>query len=117
MVAALRGEPAATRAIQRWLERDEVIAMSAIAWSEFLCGPLTDEEKARAAIVVSRVEPFHARDAALAAELFNSTGRRSRSHPDCMIAAAAIGRDSELATFDRRGFAPFEAFNLRLFPL
>ena len=75
------------------------------------------EEKARAAIVVSRVEPFHARDAALAAELFNSTGRRSRSHPDCMIAAAAIGRDSELATFDRRGFAPFEAFNLRLFPL
>ena len=117
LVATLRGHAAATRLVQRWLERNEGIAMSSIAWSELLCGPLTSEEKDRAAVVVSRIEPFLARDAVLAADLFNATGRRSRSHADCMIAAAAIGRDAELATFDRSGFARYKPFKLRLLSL
>jgi len=39
LVVALRGESNAARSIERWMERGEIITMSAIAWSEFLCGP------------------------------------------------------------------------------
>lgn len=91
--------------------------MSAIAWSEMLCGPLTPDEKGRALMIVGRIEPFDVEDGELAADLFNATGRRSRSHADCMIAAAAIRRGSVLATLDRPGFARFRRFQLQLQPL
>ncbi|MFN2508692.1 MAG: type II toxin-antitoxin system VapC family toxin [Chthoniobacterales bacterium] len=114
LVAVLRGDTRATNLAEGWLLRNEDIVMSAIAWSELLCGPLTGEEKERARLIVSRIEPFTADDATLAADLFNKTGRRSRSHADCMIAAAAIRRGSILATLDRPGFERFERFQLRL---
>jgi predicted nucleic acid-binding protein len=114
LVVALDGNTSVLRALEKWLRRGEVIAMSAVAWSEFLCGPLTAEQTERARIFVSRVEAFTPADAVLAAELFNATGRRQRNHADCMIAASAIGRGARLATLDRIGFARFATFQLKL---
>ena len=114
LIAVLREDARATRSIQPWLARNDIISMSAVAWSEFLCGPLLTEEKEDARKVISKVEAFSVQDATLAAELFNSTGRRSRSHADCMIAAGVIRRGSTLATFDRPGFERFRSFKLKL---
>lgn len=114
LIAALREDIRAKNLTQRWLARNEVIVMSTIAWSELLCGPLTAEDKERAAVIVTRIEPFNTEDAELAADLFNATGRRPRSHADCMIAAAAIRRGSVLATLDRPGFNRFRRFELHL---
>jgi predicted nucleic acid-binding protein len=114
LVVALHGNASVLRALEKWLQRGEVIAMSAVAWSEFLCGPLTAEQAERARIFVSRIEAFTLADAVLAAELFNATGRRQRSQADCRIAASAIGRGAKLATLDRIGFARFANFQLKL---
>lgn len=114
LIAVLRDDTKATRLIRPWLTRNDRVVMSAVAWSEFLCGPLISEDEEQARMVVSSIEPFTIEDAAFAAELFNSTGRRSRSHADCMIAAGALRRGAVLATFDRSGFAPFRRFKLAL---
>ena len=116
-MAVLRRQPEADQALKRWIGEGEQIEMSSVAWSEFLCGPVSAEQLHRARAFVSHVEPFTISDAALAAELFNVTGRRSRTPGNCMIAASAIRRDSAVATFDRSGFARFTAFQLRLVPL
>ncbi len=114
LVAAVREEEQATKLIRRWVEKEEIIAMSSIAWSEFMCGPLTPDEEANATTIVTHVEPFDANDAVLAAELFNATERRSRSHADCMIAAHAIRRNAVFATLNVQDFRPFKRLGLKL---
>lgn len=114
LIGALRGSSPAVRPLERWIREGESISLSAVAWSELLCGPLTAGQAERARIFVSRVDPFTREDATLAAELFNATGRRQRSLADCMIAATAIRREARLATFDRAGFSRFVRFRLQL---
>lgn len=114
LIAASRADPRAARILRVWLVKNEAIVMSSVAWSEFLCGPLTDQEKEHASAVVNTIEAFTLEDANLAARLFNETGRRSRSHADCMIAAGVIRRGTTLATFDRVGFERFRSFKLKL---
>jgi predicted nucleic acid-binding protein len=97
-----------------WTRVGARIQISAIAWSEYLCGPLDPTIVALARKLVSSVEAFTEEDAELASALFNGTGRRSRSHVDCMIAAHAIRRDAALATLNVRDFRRFEKFDLRL---
>ncbi len=60
--------------------------------------------------------PFTIDDAPRAAALFNATGRRRTSLPDCMIAAVAIRAGAALATNNRDDFARFSAHGLRLAP-
>jgi predicted nucleic acid-binding protein len=63
-----------------WLAAGELLAASAIAWTEFLNGPVTPVEISRAnAVLQSRIVPFGQPEAVLAAELFNKTGRRRGS--------------------------------------
>lgn len=52
--------------------------------------------------------------AEFASLLFNDTGRRSRSLPDCIIAATAILYSAKLATLNRADFEPFVAHGLKL---
>ena len=114
LVEVADGGSSSVRKIERWLRERVSVQVSAIAWSEFLCGPLTEREVEDARAVVAVVEPFTADDAAAAADLFNQTGRRSRSHVDCMIAAHAIGRQAAFATLNLHDFRPFARFGLKL---
>ena len=76
--------------VDGWLAAGESFAASAIAWTEFLNGPVTPLEVSRAeAVLQSRIIPFGQGEATLAAELFNMTGRQRGSRFDCLIAATA----------------------------
>jgi predicted nucleic acid-binding protein len=114
LVAVLDAEERQSKLLQTWTRAGVRIQISAIAWSEYLCGPLDAAAAAFARRLVNNVEAFTEDDAQLASALFNSTGRRSRNHVDCMIAAHAIRRDAALATLNVRDFRPFEKFDLRL---
>lgn len=52
----------------------------AVAWTEFLNGPVTAAKVGRAeAVLQSRIVPFSQAEAVMAAELFNKTGQRRGS--------------------------------------
>jgi predicted nucleic acid-binding protein len=100
--------------LHAWLREGEPVAMSGIAWTEFLCGPLTDAETEAVGRLLGDCVPFAVVDAALAARLFNQSGRRRGSLADCMIAAVAVGADAALATANPSDFAPLLDAGLRL---
>lgn len=102
--------------LRMWLQEGRRLAMSSIAWSEFLCGPLDLADRELAARIVADRIPYSAQDAESAAELFNETGRRRGSLIDCMIAAVARGRSAPLATLNRNDFRRFESPGLRFAP-
>jgi len=114
LVAVLASGSTYSQELDDWLRRGAQLQISAIAWSEYLCGPLDPERISSARKLVTIIEPFTEHDADLASELFNQTGRRSRSHVDCMIAAHAIRRNAALATLNRVDFKRFEKFRLKL---
>ena len=88
--------------------------MSAVAWAEFLCGPLHPSELALAQDIVAVRRDFTAQDATLAARLFNESGRRRGSLSDCMIAATALVDGAPIATVNVVDFRRFESFGLEL---
>ena len=92
------------RRLRGWVETGEPLSMSAIAWAELLCGPLTPDELDFAAEVVERRHEFTEEQAVIAARLFNESGRRRGSLPDCMIAAAALFHGAALATVNEADF-------------
>jgi predicted nucleic acid-binding protein len=96
-----------------WLEAGRPVAISAVAWAEFLCGPLEDADRADAGQLLGEPLPVVGRHGALAAHLFNLTGRRRSSLPDCLIAAVAIDANAPLATVDA-SFARFADEGLQL---
>jgi predicted nucleic acid-binding protein len=97
-----------------WLSAGEPIGISAIAWGEFLCGPVSSAIEASARQLLPSVEPLTGPDAETAAHLFNATGRRSRSFADCCIAAVALRTNSRLATSNTPDFEPFRSHGLVL---
>jgi predicted nucleic acid-binding protein len=97
-----------------WAAADEKFTVSSIAWAEFLCGPLDATAESMARQIFPNPEPFLSEDAVLAANLFNQTGRRSRSLADCMIAAVAIRSGAKLATINAADFQPFIKHGLTL---
>lgn len=101
--------------VDGWLAAGEFLAASAIAWTEFLNGPVIPAEICRAnAVLQSRIVPFGQPEAALAADLFNKTGRRRGSRFDCLIAATAILEQAEFATVNELHFKVFVAHGLKL---
>jgi predicted nucleic acid-binding protein len=105
---------AANEQIRGWVTEGYVMTMSAVAWSEYLCGPLDAAIVPAARQLVRHVDALEIEDAELAARLFNETGRRSRAHADCMIAAHAIRRGLVFATLNAADFRPFRKFGLQL---
>jgi len=101
--------------VDQWLVAGESLAVSAVAWSEFLNGPVTPVEISRVDLVIqSRVIPFGQLEAVQAADLFNQTGRRRGSRFDCFIAATAILAKAEVATVNQSDFKPFLSHGLKL---
>ena len=111
---AVAGSPEAQR-VDQWLAAGESFAASALAWTEFLNGPVQPQEIALVeSVIESRVVPFGKATAVVAAELFNKTGRRRGSRFDCLIAAAAIQSQAEVATVDASDFNVFVPHGLKL---
>lgn len=100
------------RKLREWLREGEPIGMSTVAWTEFLCGPVDSGESELAGLIVNERVPFLEEDAAMASRLFNESGRRRGSLPDCMIAATALRAGTGLATANPKHFRRFEPFGL-----
>jgi len=100
--------------LQTWVSNGEELGISTIAWSEFLCGPLKPSDSVLAQTFLSPPESLLTQDAEKAAELFNATGRRSRSLADCQIAAVALRCGAKLATVNNSDFAVFKNHGLIL---
>ncbi len=94
----------ADRLLRRWLAAGTPVAMSTIAWAEFLCGPLAAAQRTLALHVVTVREPFLYEDAQVAAAAFNRSGRRRGTFIDCMIAASAMRVGARLATTNPADF-------------
>lgn len=86
--------------------------MSTIAWAELLCGPIEKRHMESATTIVSKRVPFLEEDSALAARLFNESGRRRGTFVDCMIAATALRSQAPLATSNPSDFTRFEESGL-----
>lgn len=100
--------------VRGWLAAGEPVAIDAIAWTEFLCGPLSAETVEAAATVLGEPVSFGAEEASLAARLFNESGRKRGSLVDCMIAANAIHHGAALATANAADFRRFSKHGLDL---
>jgi predicted nucleic acid-binding protein len=90
-----------------WLRDRRTLAVSALAWGEFLCGPLAEAEASAARRVAPIHVPVGTEEAAEAARLFNHAGRRRNSFSDCIIAASAILAGAALATANHGDFERF----------
>ena len=111
---AVAGSAEAQR-VDQWLAAGETLAASALAWTEFLNGPVQPQEIPLVeSIVESRIVAFEKATAVLAAELFNKTGRRRGSRFDCLIAATAILAQAEVATVNASDFKVFVPHGLKL---
>jgi predicted nucleic acid-binding protein len=108
--------PGSTQEAQRlgWLAASEPLSISAIAWAEFLCGPVSVHDINQASKLFPAPEPFLSQDAHVAADWFNRTGRRRGSLTDCMIAATAFRVGARVATSNLADFRPFVALGLQL---
>jgi predicted nucleic acid-binding protein len=100
--------------VNSWLNAQEALGISAVAWAELFCGPISARDEIVARQMFQAVEALSGSDAEFAARLFNQTGRRSRSLADCMIAAIAIRCGAKLATINTPDFQPFVAHGLSL---
>ncbi len=115
LLGALASPSTLQKQVTAWLRADEELAVSAIVWSEFLTGPVTDQQLLDAhGIIQDRVVPFDLNEAKIAAELFNHIGRKRAMRTDCFVAATAIRARVPLATLNRKDFLRFVPFGLKL---
>jgi predicted nucleic acid-binding protein len=101
--------------LETLLQQGEAFAASSIAWAEFLNGPVEPPQVRKMDnLIEGRIIPFGRPEAEIASSLFNATGRKRGSRPDCFIAATAICMRTRLATYNRKDFSPFVRLGLRL---
>jgi predicted nucleic acid-binding protein len=114
LIRALAEGTPQDRRLRAWLAAGEALGMSAVAWAEFLCGPVEATDLELVEQVVHDRVPFGEAEAALAARLFNESGRRRGSLADCMIAASAMRAGVPLATENPKDFRRFASAGLSL---
>lgn len=112
LVAALKKRSRETVVLERLLSERVPVKVSVVAWAEFLCGPLDDRDRKLATQMVGEPEPLIGEDCVRAADLFNKTGRRRGSLPDCLIAASALRDNARLATANLGDFRRFAGLEL-----
>jgi predicted nucleic acid-binding protein len=114
LIRALQRRTHEDSLLRRWLADRTELGISAICWSEFLCGPLSAKDLEAAGRLLPEPEPFLASDSVTAAGLFNASGRRRGSLVDCMVAATALRAGASLATSNPGDFERFEPAGLSL---
>ena len=114
LIHALRPGSPQERQLLTWLSADEELGVSAFAWAEFLCGPVSSAAAGDALELLGQPVPVERQSAERAAELFNLGGRRRGSLADCLIAATAMELGAALATENQTDFARFVAAGLVL---
>ena len=114
LIPALRPNTPESRRLDVWVSEGETVVISSVAWAEFLCGPLSPGDLNAALQAVGQYLEFTTEHAAIAARLFNATGRRRRMMVDCMIAAVAIAEGAPLATVNAGDFGRFAEHGLLL---
>lgn len=114
LIAALVRGSQEDELLRAWLRSGESLGISAVAWAEFLCGPVGASELELASRVVGARVPFEEEQAARSAELFNASGRRRGSLADCMIAATSIVSGASLATANLDDFMRLVPHGLEL---
>ena len=114
LIRALDAGTPEDRKMREWIAAGETLSISTVAWAEFLCGPLDQSEIELAAQIVGQQSAFTPDHAAMAARLFNESGRRRGSLIDCMIAAAALAEGVPIATRNVADFRRFEDFGLKV---
>ena len=114
LIRALVRDSSEDTRLREWIRTDESIGMSAIAWAEFLCGPIDAAAISLASAVVGHRSDFTDEMSSIAARLYNGTGRRRGAMVDCMIAATALSNDAAVATGNMEDFSRFQAFGLAL---
>jgi predicted nucleic acid-binding protein len=112
--ALVHGSPE-DRALRQWLSAGRPLGISAIAWAEFLYGPVKAAHAELARGFISERVPFLEEDAPVSSQLFNDGGRRRGSFIDCMIAATALRAGAMLATANADDFRRFEAAGLEVY--
>jgi len=114
VIRALVSGSSESRLLRGWVREGTRIGMSAVSWSEFLCGPVEADQIELVKAVVEDLTPFVPQDAEVAARFFNLSGRRRGSFVDCMIAATAMRVSAVFATSDRADFRKLEALGVKL---
>lgn len=114
LIPALVRDTQQDQQVRNWISQGETIVISAVAWTEFLCGPLSPRDLSAALRIVEQHLEFTTERAVIAAGLFNATGRRRRMMVDCMIAATAIAEGAPLATVNSGDFDRFTEHGLLL---
>lgn len=114
LIHALVPASRADKRLRKWLRDGDDLAISAVAWTEFLCGPVGTSEIDVVSTMFQEIVPYTVADAEVAARLFNLGGRRRGTLADCMIAAVAIRAGAPLATTNPRDFSRFASESLRI---
>jgi predicted nucleic acid-binding protein len=97
-----------------WIKSGEILVTPMPAWFEFLCGPVTEEQKVTMRAFLARIIPFAEAEATEGARLFNAVHRKRALRVDAMIAGTAIAAKARFATNNRTDFKVFVAHGLEL---
>ena len=100
--------------LRAWIAAGQPLGVSAVAWAEFLCGPVDEAAVDAIARVLGQAVAFVNDDATTVARLFNLSGRRRGTFTDCMIAAVSIRAGAALATSNPSDFRTLEPHGLKL---
>jgi predicted nucleic acid-binding protein len=114
LIHALVPSSRADRRLQRWLRDGDELAISAIAWAEFLCGPVGTNAIDAVGAMFHEIVAYTVEDSELTARLFNLGGRRRGTLADCMIASTAIRAGASLATTNPSDFERFTGASLTI---
>lgn len=96
-----------------WFKAGKTLVTPMPAWFEFICGPVTEDQKTTMRAFLAKIIPFAEAEAMEAARLFNAIKRKRSLRVDAMIAGTAIIAKARLATCNRADFAPFAAHGLK----
>jgi len=114
LIHALVPSSRADKRLRKWLRDGDDLAISSIAWAEFLCGPVGTTEVDMVSAMFQEIATYTAADSEMTARLFNLGGRRRGTLADCMIAAVAIRAGAPLATSNPSDFERFASESLTI---